>query len=40
MVVIEDAAAQMGNTIQAVVTSSLQTNVGRMIFAKPAEGDN
>lgn len=40
MVVIEDAAGQMGNTIQAVVTSSLQTNVGRMIFAKPAEPED
>jgi len=39
MVVIEDAADQMGDTIEAVVTSSLQTNVGRMIFARPAEAD-
>ncbi len=35
MVVIEEATELMGNTIQAVVTSSLQTNVGRMIFARP-----
>lgn len=38
MVVIDGAAGLMGNTIQAVVTSSLQTNVGRMIFAKPVSG--
>lgn len=34
MVVIEGGAELMGNTIEAVVTSSLQTNVGRMIFAR------
>lgn len=37
MVVIEGGAELMGNTLQAIVTSSLQTNVGRMIFAKRAE---
>ena len=34
MVVIEGGSDLMGSTIQAVVTSSLQTNVGRMIFAR------
>ncbi|MEX2501305.1 MAG: PIN domain-containing protein [Trueperaceae bacterium] len=34
MVVIEDAAARVGESVDAVVTSSLQTNMGRMIFAK------
>jgi uncharacterized protein YacL len=37
MVVVEDAAGMVGRTIEAVVTSSLQTNMGRMIFARPAE---
>ena len=36
MVVIEGGAELMGTTLQAIVTSSLQTNVGRMIFAKVA----
>lgn len=40
MVVIEEAAHLTGNTIQAVVTSSLQTNVGRMIFARTAPVDS
>jgi uncharacterized protein YacL len=34
MVVIEDAAELVGRTIEAQVTSSLQTNMGRMIFAR------
>ncbi len=38
MVVIEDAADLMGENVEAVVTSSLQTNVGRMIFAR-LDGD-
>ena len=37
MVVVEDAADQVGHSIEAVVTSSLQTNMGRMIFARPQE---
>jgi uncharacterized protein YacL len=37
MVVVEDAAQLVGRTIDAVVTSSLQTQMGRMIFAKPAD---
>ena len=35
MVVVEDAAEMVGRTVVAVVTSSLQTNMGRMIFARP-----
>ena len=35
MVVVEDAAELVGRTVEAVVTSSLQTNMGRMIFARP-----
>jgi len=38
MVVVEDAAHWVGRTVSAVVTSSLQTQMGRMIFARPAEG--
>lgn len=34
MVVIEDAADRVGGSVDAVVTSSLQTNMGRMIFAR------
>jgi uncharacterized protein YacL len=37
MVVVEDAAGLVGRTIETVVTSSLQTNMGRMIFARLAE---
>lgn len=35
MVVVEDAGDLVGQTVEAVVTSSLQTNMGRMIFARP-----
>ncbi|MBA2666527.1 MAG: TRAM domain-containing protein [Trueperaceae bacterium] len=38
MVVIEDAAEIVGRTVDVVVTSSLQTNMGRMIFARVADG--
>jgi uncharacterized protein YacL len=37
MVVVEDAAELVGRTVDTVVTSSLQTNMGRMIFARPAD---
>jgi uncharacterized protein YacL len=44
MVVIEDAAELVGRTVEVHVTSSLQTNMGRMIFARPngarAEGSD
>jgi uncharacterized protein YacL len=36
MVVIEDASEYVGKTVDTIVTSNLQTNMGRMIFAKPA----
>lgn len=39
MVVVEDAGELVGRTVEVVVTSSLQTNMGRMIFARPVEGD-
>lgn len=35
MVVVEGAGDAVGDTIEVVVTSSLQTNMGRMIFAQP-----
>lgn len=34
MVVIEDAAELVGSTVDVIVTSNLQTNMGRMIFAR------
>jgi uncharacterized protein YacL len=39
MVVVEDAAQLVGRTVDAVVTSSLQTQMGRMIFARPADAE-
>lgn len=39
MVVVEDAGDLVGRTVEAVVTSSLQTNMGRMIFARPVGAD-
>ena len=35
MVVVEERSDRVGGEIQVVVTSSLQTSAGRMIFAKP-----
>ncbi len=41
MVVVEEASELVGRTVVAVVTSSLQTNMGRMIFARPDDtGDD
>jgi uncharacterized protein YacL len=37
MVVVEGGKRHMGETIEVVVTSVLQTAAGRMIFAKPRE---
>jgi uncharacterized protein YacL len=37
MVVVEDAGDLIGETVDVVVTSHLQTNMGRMIFAKPVD---
>jgi uncharacterized protein YacL len=37
MVVIEDATDAIGRTVDVVVTSNLQTNMGRMIFARRAD---
>ncbi len=36
MVVVEEGDRHVGGEIQVVVTSSLQTSAGRMIFAKPS----
>ncbi|MFD1207064.1 MULTISPECIES: PIN/TRAM domain-containing protein [Sporosarcina] len=38
MIVIEDGRSQIGQSIDVVVTSVLQTSAGRMIFAKPKNG--
>jgi uncharacterized protein YacL len=35
MVVVEEGSNRVGGEIQVIVTSSLQTSAGRMIFAKP-----
>lgn len=37
MIVIEEGRNRIGETLSLVVTSSLQTSAGRMIFAKPEE---
>ena len=37
MIVVEDTAHLVGTTVDAVVTSNLQTNMGRMIFARLSE---
>lgn len=34
MIVVEEASHLIGNTVETVVTSNLQTNMGRMIFAR------
>ena len=38
MVVIEEAATHVGQEVDVLVTNSLQTSAGRMIFAKLAAG--
>lgn len=38
MIVVEDGKHHIGNAIDVVVTSVLQTSAGRMIFAKPKNG--
>jgi len=40
MVVIEDAADEVGRTVTVIVTSSLQTNMGRMIFGRLGDGSD
>ncbi|MCE9629232.1 MAG: TRAM domain-containing protein [Planctomycetia bacterium] len=35
MVVVENAREQIGRTVQASVTSTLQTSAGRLVFARP-----
>lgn len=39
MVVVDHAADRIGSEIEAIVTSTLQTNAGRMIFAKVAPSE-
>ena len=36
MVVVEDAAGQVGEDLEVVVTSTTRTAVGRLLFARPA----
>ncbi len=38
MVVVEDAAARVGQTVALIVTNSLQTSAGRMIFGRVEDG--
>jgi hypothetical protein len=40
MVVIEDAADHVGGQITAIVTNSLQTSAGRMIFGRVGSQDD
>ncbi len=37
MVVVEDARNRVGEVVEVEITSSLQTNAGRMIFARPVQ---
>ena len=39
MVVVEDAADRVGQSVQVTVTNSLQTTAGRMIFGRTADDD-
>lgn len=39
MVVVEDAAESIGGQVRAIVTNSLQTSAGRMIFGRVARDD-
>jgi len=39
MVVVENGKQYIGSEIEVVVSKVLQTTAGRMIFAKPAEGN-
>lgn len=39
MVVVEDGGHLVGNTVDVTVTSHLQTNMGRMIFARPHQNN-
>lgn len=39
MVVVENARSHMGRSVDLTVTSTLQTNAGRMIFGKVSESD-
>lgn len=39
MIVVEEGDSLIGQTVDATVTSALQTSAGRMIFARPAHAD-
>lgn len=39
MVVVDNGRRRIGQTVNVVITSVLQTQAGRMIFAKPAESE-
>jgi uncharacterized protein YacL len=36
MVVVEDAAGRIGDSLTVIVTNALQTSAGRMVFARPS----
>ena len=40
MVVIDEGKHLIGQNVDVVITSVLQTSAGRMIFAKPAGANN
>ena len=39
MVVVEEGAARVGETIMVLVSNTLQTSAGRLVFAKPLAED-
>jgi uncharacterized protein YacL len=39
MVVVDEGREHIGTEIMVVVSSILQTNTGRMVFARPVSGD-
>lgn len=39
MIVVEDGKDHVGEDVEVVVTSALQTSAGKMIFAKPTKGE-
>ena len=39
MIVVEDGKDRVGEDVEVIVTSALQTSAGKMIFAKPTKGE-
>lgn len=39
MIVVEDGKDHVGEDVEVIVTSALQTSAGKMIFAKPTKGE-